>query len=118
MILDILRECRNHPSAEEVYIKARMRMPTISLSTVYRTLKELVNEGKIWEIKVETENFSRYDYPLREHHHFYCKECKKLFDVDVSINGIYDIPHKIEECRAMFIGICENCLKGGEYESL
>ena len=39
VILDILKESRNHPSAEEIYIKAKMFMPKISLSTIYRTLK-------------------------------------------------------------------------------
>ena len=118
LILDILRESRNHPPAEEIYIKARMYMPKMSLSTVYRTLKDLVNEGKIWEIRIDGENFARYDYPLNKHHHFYCRVCRKLFDIEISIDDCFEIPHKIEEFKAMFIGVCENCLKGGVYENI
>ncbi len=114
VILNILKENRNHPTAEDIYIKARMHMPKISLSTVYRTLKDLVNQGTIWEIKVDGEDFSRYDYPLKRHHHFYCKSCGKLFDVDVHVDFSLEVSHKVEEVKALFIGICENCLKGGK----
>jgi len=114
IIMNILKEDRTHPTAEDIYIKARMFMPRISLSTIYRTLKDLVNEGKIIEIKIQGENLSRYDYPLREHHHFYCKKCKRIIDLEISLDGNFEIPHKVEECRAIFLGICENCLKGGK----
>ena len=118
VILDILKESRNHPSAEEIYIKAKMFMPKISLSTIYRALKSLVNEGKIIEIKLQGENYSRYDYPLKEHQHFYCKKCKKIFDIDISLDVNFEFLHKVEEFRALFIGICQDCLKGGYYEKV
>ena len=118
VILDILKESRNHPTAEEIYVKARMFMPKISLSTIYRTLKNLVDEGRILEIKLQGENCSRYDYPLKEHQHFYCRKCKRIFDIDISLDGNFELPHKVEEFRALFIGVCNDCLKGGYYEKV
>lgn len=111
IIMDILRETRNHPTAEEIYLKARLYMPKISLSTVYRTLRSLVEEGKILEIKVFGENHARYDYPLEQHQHFYCRKCKELIDLYGDFYYPNNIPHKVEEIRTIFIGVCKDCLK-------
>jgi len=46
-IFEILAASTTHPTAEAVYAAVRHDMPTISLKTVYETLKELVELGEI-----------------------------------------------------------------------
>ncbi|MFH1897184.1 MAG: hypothetical protein ABH886_02945 [Candidatus Desantisbacteria bacterium] len=53
------------------------------------------------------------------HHHFFCKQCEKILDVNVecpvSKQGWFD-GNKVEEVQAYLYGVCEDCLKkaGGD----
>lgn len=46
-ILSILSACGDHPDAVEIFRRASEEDPTISLSTVYRTMKLLEEKGAI-----------------------------------------------------------------------
>jgi Fe2+ or Zn2+ uptake regulation protein len=61
VILKILAERRDHPTAFEIYEHAKNLFPEISLSTVYRTLKEMVERGEVIEIRMDGETKARYD---------------------------------------------------------
>ena len=50
-ILNVVKEMRNHPTAEEIYEISKETIPNISLGTVYRNLNTLVNEKLIRKIK-------------------------------------------------------------------
>ena len=47
VVYQVLLDSYDHPTAEKIYERAKKELPTISLGTVYRVLKELVSEGKI-----------------------------------------------------------------------
>ncbi len=49
-IRDFLACCRNHPTAETVYMNVRESFPNISLGTVYRNLSLLAELGEIQKI--------------------------------------------------------------------
>ena len=51
-IIDVVYDSEAPLTADEVYSKARRRMPNISLGTVYRNLNKLVDEGLLSETKV------------------------------------------------------------------
>ena len=46
-IINILKESYAHPTAEEVYLLAKEKNPSISRGTVYRNLNFLVEKGEI-----------------------------------------------------------------------
>ena len=80
-IYRILIEERNHPTANEVFIKAKDRLPNLSLATVYNCLDALVQHGVIRQVNFERES-SRYCPNLREHGHFHDAETGVIHDVD------------------------------------
>ena len=47
VILEELCKVDTHPSADEVYVMVRKRLPRISLGTVYRNLEILTQSGEI-----------------------------------------------------------------------
>ena len=55
-----LMNTTDHPSAETVYTAIQPEYPTMSLATVYKALKTLVEVNLIQEINVGEGNF-RYD---------------------------------------------------------
>ena len=77
----LLRE-RDHPTAEEVFIRAKHEMPEISMATVYNCLDALVKCGLARQVTLER-GATRFCPNMREHGHFYCDICKGIFDVEL-----------------------------------
>lgn len=67
VILDLLSEMEDHPDAMEIYRRAVACDPTISLSTVYRTMKLLEGFGAIQRHAFEG-GPSRFEQAGGEHH--------------------------------------------------
>lgn len=81
-IFAVLMDKRDHPTAEEIYARARRDMPTISLATVYNCLETLVDCGLVRQVNFERES-SRYCPNLNRHAHFYCRKSGKVYDIDL-----------------------------------
>ncbi len=117
VIKDVLLKYRNHPTAEEIYIKAKLQIPNLNISTVYRNLRELVRSGEVVEIRLDHEKNARYDIVDDGHQHFYCKVCGKIYDImDVDIS--YSTEHKVEDVKLVFYGTCKECSRRSEYEGV
>src|SRR5262245_46861810 len=80
-ILRALRELANHPSAEEVFRSVRSDFPSLSLTTVYRTLETLAEHGEIELVHVGGAR-ARFDHRTDPHHHAACTRCGRLEDVE------------------------------------
>lgn len=113
LILNIVNNSYNHPTAETIYNIARETIPNISLGTVYRNLNKLVEVKKIKKIKMNDKDC--FDNIKEKHNHFICNKCKKIIDVKEKVNLNYKIGNnKIVDYEINFIGICEDCLKKEE----
>jgi Fur family peroxide stress response transcriptional regulator len=114
-VLEYLRDSKAHPTAEEIYEYLIKRIPTISLTTIYNTLNLFVEKGLVVTLTV-TGAVVRYDYNIIPHHHFLCKRCGKIIDIDIEckfVRGETTIVsgNKIEEVHGYFKGICKECLE-------
>jgi len=85
-VYDVLIEERDHPTAEEVFIRAKREMPEISMATVYNCLDALVQSGMARQVNVDR-GATRFCPNMREHCHFYCDTCEKVFDIDLTSEG-------------------------------
>ena len=94
-IYRILIEHRDHPTANEVFMRAKDRLPNLSLATVYNCLEALVHHGIIRQVNFERES-SRYCPNLREHGHFHDAATGVIHDVDFkpgfNLADILDLP--------------------------
>lgn len=103
-----------HATAEDIYHKLAKKYPTISRATVYSSLDALKHAGEIQELTIKKE-MSYFDFNPHNHHHFLCRTCGRIFDVEIScpisrkgrIHG-----HKVEEVQAYFYGTCRECRQG------
>jgi Fur family peroxide stress response transcriptional regulator len=108
-----LRAKRDHPTAEEVFIRAKKDMPDISMATVYNCLDALV-QSKLVRLVNHDKGATRYCSNMQEHHHFYCVECGGAFDIDApsSVQGpILKLPagFKADRYEIAFRGLCPDC---------
>ena len=76
-----LMQERNHPTANDVFMRVKDRLPNISLATVYNCLEALVQHGIIRQVNFERES-SRYCPNLSEHGHFHDAVTGVIHDVD------------------------------------
>lgn len=67
IIAQVLSEATDHPDAEEVYTRASLKDPKISLATVYRTVR-LFDEAGIIETHDFRDGRARYELAEGEHH--------------------------------------------------
>lgn len=113
LIFSALEGNSTHPTAEEVHNKVRAIFPDISLATVYKTLRELVEMGEILEIKHEGES-SRFDPRTDDHSHLVCTDCGRMEDVSQTYPDL-QMPESdqrgfiIKRNFVVFYGVCPDC---------
>ncbi|MCQ2408941.1 MAG: transcriptional repressor [Clostridia bacterium] len=112
LIKNIVEEACDHPTADMIYERAQAELPKISLGTVYRILRELVNEGLILEIPVNGKP-SRFDKTIMNHGHFICDKCGKVYDIffdfDKFMGDIDFKENKTDKTYILFSGTCSEC---------
>jgi Fur family ferric uptake transcriptional regulator len=67
LILRVLAQADDHPDAKGIFTRAFAQDPTLSLSTVYRTMKILETQGAIERHAFE-DGVSRYEHADQQHH--------------------------------------------------
>lgn len=113
-VYNYLRNTTTHPSADAIYNDIHVQYPTMSLATVYKTLKTLVDVGLIQEINVGEGNF-RYDGNSLPHAHIQCITCGKVDDfVEFSLENLNSLAqektdYEIVSNKVYFYGYCNSC---------
>ncbi|MBR2373948.1 MAG: transcriptional repressor [Lentisphaeria bacterium] len=69
-----------HPTADVIMKELKPLLPTLSLTTVYNTLKLFVSKDLVHEVIIEDGEL-RFDADLCDHAHFKCTGCDKVFDL-------------------------------------
>lgn len=81
-ILEYVQSDHGHPFADTVYQKLREKIPTLSLTTVYNTLRLFCEHGLVRMLPCNDAAGMRFDADLKPHAHFRCDKCGEIFDVD------------------------------------
>jgi Fe2+ or Zn2+ uptake regulation protein len=113
LIYQALINKANHPKAEDIYEEVRAIIPDISLSTVYKALRDLLDMGELLEIKYLGEQ-SRFDLIVTPHSHLICTGCSSIENVtqpwhipepDISEKGEFNI----QKSEIIYWGLCVAC---------
>lgn len=111
MIYEYLLKNNIHPNVDTVYSALVEKIPTLSKTTVYNTLKLFEKSGLVNSLKID-ENEIRYDALRHVHGHFKCEICEEIFDFNynhdqIKFSGLknFEIKHK----NLNLTGICPNC---------
>jgi Fe2+ or Zn2+ uptake regulation protein len=110
-VYDVLLQKCDHPTAEEVFMRAKKHMPEISHATVYNCLDALVKSGLARQVTVDR-GATRFCPNMHEHGHFHCRVCETVFDVDLPVQEI-ELPRgfKAEHHELAIHGLCADCAK-------
>jgi Fur family peroxide stress response transcriptional regulator len=117
-VYDVLLQKRDHPTAEEVFLRAKEALPDISMATVYNCLDALVTCGLARQVSLER-GAARYCPNMREHCHFYCDTCDHVFDIELEREAGITLPKGFtgERYDVAIHGRCPAC-GGGKTKDL
>ena len=71
---------QGHMTAEEIYLRAKEKMPGLAMGTVYRNLNLMAAEGEIRRVEMPGAP-DRFDANMRAHDHLICQNCGALSDI-------------------------------------
>ena len=80
LLLELLREANGHLDADELYQQAHRKQPSLSLSTVYRSLKLFKELGLVEEHQIDGTRRRYETKPEARHHHLICLGCGRIIE--------------------------------------
>lgn len=112
-VYGILLQQRDHPTANEVFLRAKQVMPDISMATVYNCLEALVECGLVRQVNLDR-SATRFCPNMDPHCHFFCEVCGRIFDIDFdpeTMRTEVAIPDgfKVSHFGLALRGICVHC---------
>lgn len=111
-ILDAISVAGRPLSTQEILVAGQVAVPSLSIATVYRTLKDLAAEGWILPVKLPGEA-DRYEMArLDDHYHFKCSSCSRVFDIHEKLKKSNLAPPDfvIEKYELILYGRCSECV--------
>jgi Fur family transcriptional regulator, peroxide stress response regulator len=113
-VYDYLSRVEHHPTAEDVFLAIKRKLPRISLATVYKNLEALVHCGAISKLTYG-DGSARYDIRTDHHYHTRCLQCGSVSDLEPEEGAEFlsQIKPKkgfnVKEYRLELIGLCNDC---------
>jgi Fur family transcriptional regulator, peroxide stress response regulator len=103
----------DHPTVEQLLRDLNQSFPISSQATVYSSLQALQDAGLVREVLFD-EGVSRYDANVTPHHHFRCRSCGSIEDIDWSALPLLSLEAlrpglKAEGYEVTVHGTCDRC---------
>jgi len=100
----------------EICEEARKKLPSLGIATVYRAIKQFVDEGQVRAVEVPGAA-PHYESAARHHHHFFlCQQCKRLYDLVGCVRGVQALAperFRVKRHEIVLYGECESCVGEG-----
>ncbi len=109
-VLRYLRDNRNHPTVDTIYSSLHDRMPSLSRTTLYNTLRLLSSAGLALSLTIEGDEI-RFDGDTSDHGHCKCRRCGGVFDFPLPETLPLDLPDGFlgESVHIYAWGTCRRC---------
>ena len=82
-VYQVIMEKRDHPTADDILLRVKEKLPSISFATVYNCLETLVGCGLVKQVNLDRSP-ARYCPNLQPHAHFKCLESGEIHDLPIS----------------------------------
>ena len=118
VIYEAAMSLSGHPSPEEIYERAKRKIPAISLATVYKNIRTFLDSGMLQEVSLHHGSL-RLEPNHEPHHHLVCVSCKSVTDLDASEFDERQLhrglPHgfRVKRIAVDILGVCEKCSSAG-----
>jgi Fe2+ or Zn2+ uptake regulation protein len=115
-ILHALHHAGTHLSPTEVFDAAKKEFPSLTESTVYRTLEFLADNGLVHPAHIGNGHLV-YEIARHDHHHLICRVCGS--EMEISHKALAKLYRELESAsgyrltssHVTFFGLCPECQK-------
>lgn len=117
-VMDYLNTHHTHPTVEEIYLALHPSIPTLSKTTVYNTLRILV-EHKAAQVLTIDDKEAHFDGVVEQHGHFFCRGCERIFDIPMNTELFnasirLDDSFRLDNAELYLHGWCPECRRKKE----
>lgn len=115
LILDAVEARHGHISADDLYAEIHRRFPQVNISTVYRTLELLEEEGLLSHTHFH-DGISRWHREAESHHqHLICERCG--WEGELALELVEPLSAELQRrygfvthpIHFAIVGLCRNC---------
>ena len=113
LIYEALQGDSSHPTAEQLYERLRVRLPHLSLSTVYSTVHDLAAMGELRAFAT-SDGQLHFDPDTRPHAELVCVHCRRIDDVQSAGGESTELPpnlcgYQVYGKTELYYGLCPQC---------
>jgi Fur family peroxide stress response transcriptional regulator len=115
-VYEVLLDRQDHPTAMEVFLRAKPAMESLSLATVYNVLETLADRGLVRKVHLDSGS-TRYCANNSKHGHFTCTGCGAVLDVPLlpgaELEKLHQLPrgYAVTQQEVSLRGLCADCIK-------
>lgn len=115
-ILAAMHKAQRPLTPQEVLLKAQTQVPALGIATVYRNLKQLMEDDCIRSVELPAQA-ARYEvvhHGHEHHHHFLCSQCGRAFDVHGCMEDFVNLVppgFKVQDHDITLYGLCADCVR-------
>lgn len=109
-------EKNGHSTVDDIFNGIKLRVPSVSLATVYKNILALQSAEILKSVKTPTHK-QKYEINIKPHIHLFCKVCENLQDFEIDTNEFKKYCKEksgyycIDEASILLTGICKKCSK-------
>lgn len=119
IILQVLREVSMPLTAEDVLERVNAALLGMALSTVYRTLGELVSRGSVQRTLLSNDGHAFFELMGNFHRHYMvCLGCHRMFPIsscpvqDFANSAAEELDFEVADHSLVLYGYCRHCRLG------
>lgn len=106
----------NHPlGPNEVHRAAQCSLQKLGVATVYRAIKDLLEEKWLVSVDLPGEP-ARYERAGKQHHHhFHCNNCDRVYEAEgcsLNLQGLVPQGFQLTTHELVLYGSCADCVGG------
>ena len=114
-IMDALAGAERPMTPEELLVLAQATVPQLGIATVYRAIKDMRDGGEVVAVDVPGHATCYETAHRAHHHHFHCRGCQRVFEVEGCVHGVDGIApagFRVEDHEIILKGLCALCSRG------
>lgn len=118
LILEIFLRTEEHLTSEDLYRLVRKQDQSVGHTTVYRTLKLLIEAGLAREVRLgDGKTYYEHHYNHEHHDHMICTDCGKVIEFfSPELEALQEtmaekFDFKLTHHSLRILGVCDDCQK-------
>jgi len=116
-----LAQDHTHPTADDLFARLRPELPTLSLTTLYHTLNDLVEWGEIRRFDTG-DGHIHFDPDTTPHTELVCLRCHSVIDAPADAHAAQALPERLAGYRIVtrteqYFGYCPECQRAMAHAS-